>query len=998
MKEKLKCLLFLIVLVLLNPIAKVKADTYSDQFNEVYMWIPNTYLAKEKPGTEPDYFQLSMITRKSNNQFVYCIEIHADLSPVNTYTGYDYNQSKFANLTPEQWQRIQLLAYYGYGYKDDTIDHSDIKWYSVTQYMIWQTVPHGYDIYFTDTLVGTRITRFEDEMKEMEKLLASHYTIPDFGSKNFEMSAGGTLKLTDKNGVLSKYNIVNNDNIVAKKNSNELVINAKNIGNGTITLTKKDFRFSLPPIIYVEGDSQKVIEVGSYDPVSTSIKINIKGGKISIHKQDSDTNLSEPQGGASLKGAVYGIYKEDGSYVDQIVTDENGYATSDYLPSLGRYYLQEISPSEGYELDTQKYYFDIETNNLSVDIKVKEKVIEREYTITKVKASDKTEILTPEANVTFGIYDINDNLIKTLTTDNDGKITFKLPYGKYILKQLSTPVGFEKMKDYEFEISESGPMISKVFSNAEITARVKIIKVDQDGKIISKAGIKFRIKDLSSGEYVCQSVAYPSNKTYCEFATDENGILITPYPLNSGNYQLEEVDELIDGYLWDPNVLKFSINENADIKSSDGFDAVIELRFSNTEVKGQIEINKIGEKVVIKDGYYTYEQIPLPNIVFGLYDESGNLIDKYVTDINGHINIEGLKLGKYILKELKTQKGYILDGKSYEIELKYKDQYTAIVSESFTLNNYLEKGKLVFNKKDITTGKEIPGVKIEIYTDDNELIFTGTTDENGQVIIDNLFIGKFYIIEIEPTTGYKLNKEKVYFEIKENGEIVKAEMTNEKIKGDLEFTKEDLSTSEPLPNTLIEVYKADNDELVFSGKTDEKGKIIIKDLEYGKYYILEKEAPEGYILNKEKMYFEILEDGEIVKANMTNKIITGTLEFTKKDLSTGESLPNTLIEIYNENDELVFLGKTNEEGKIIIKDLEYGKYYILEKEAPEGYILNQEKMFFEILEDGEIVKATMENEKEEMPDTFNADLKDLFKIWGMALSGIILITYGKKQN
>lgn len=97
-------------------------------------------------------------------------------------------------------------------------------------------------------------------------------------------------------------------------------------------------------------------------------------------------------------------------------------------------------------------------------------------------------------------------------------------------------------------------------------------------------------------------------------------------------------------------------------------------------------------------------------------------------------------------------------------------------------------------------------------------------------------------------------------------------MTNEKKKGTLEFTKVDFSTSEPLPNTLIEIFN-EKDELVFSGRTDENGKIIIEELEYGKYYIVESEAPEGYQINNEKMYFEILEDGEIVKCTMTDEKI-----------------------------------------------------------------------------------------------------------------------------
>ena len=108
------------------------------------------------------------------------------------------------------------------------------------------------------------------------------------------------------------------------------------------------------------------------------------------------------------------------------------------------------------------------------------------------------------------------------------------------------------------------------------------------------------------------------------------------------------------------------------------------------------------------------------------------------------------------------------------------------------------------------------------------------------------------------------------FEVKENGEVIKATMKDEDITGKLEFTKVDFSTDEPLPNTLIEIYNAETDELVFSGRTDDKGMIVIDKIKYGKYYILEKEAPEGYQLNTEKMYFEITEDGQIINTDKTD--------------------------------------------------------------------------------------------------------------------------------
>lgn len=134
-------------------------------------------------------------------------------------------------------------------------------------------------------------------------------------------------------------------------------------------------------------------------------------------------------------------------------------------------------------------------------------------------------------------------------------------------------------------------------------------------------------------------------------------------------------------------------------------------------------------------------------------------------------------------------------------------------------------------------------------------------------------------------------------------------------------------------------------------------------MKVGKYYILEKEASTGYVITTEKVYFEVKDNGKIVKAEMQNKPIMGSVEITKVDISTGEVLPNTLIEVYNENDELVFSGRTNEEGKILIENLRYGKYYFIEKEAPEGYQINDEKMWFEILEDGKIVKSELSDEK-----------------------------------
>ena len=933
------------------------------------------------------YSSWYLVDYSFNGRTAYCIEPEIENGTYYQTTS-DFS---ITNYTNEQKERALLIAYYGY----DFPGHQTRAYRAATQALLWENAGSSPVIFSTQRYDNGMIYDISSERNEIERLVSEHYKKPSFNGQNFSANVGETITLTDENNVLSNYEVYSSSNAQVSINGNKLTVKPTTVGKINIKFVKKQYT-SQPYLLYHSPNEQTMLSAGAIDPVYSDVNISSLGGKVDIVKLDKDSNTAVPQGEATLKGAVYGIYDADTDVlIEKITTNEKGIAMSNNLSKLGKFYLKEITASKGYQLDNTKYYFTSTLESPNASIKVKEEVVTRDFRIIKVIASDKTQIMTPESNVRFGIYDRNNKLIKTLTTDEEGKITFNLPYGHYTLKQLNTPSGYEKIKDYNFEVKDLGATINKVFSNAEITARVKVVKVDQDGKIITRAGIKFKIKDLSTGKYICQTVAYPNHKTYCEFETDKNGILITPYPLNSGDYQLEEVDQRIDGYLWNSNPLKFSINENSNIQTTEDFDAILELKFTNQEVKGKIELHKKGEQVVIEDGKFTYKDIPLPNVTFGLYDANGNLIGEYKTDSKGNLVIEGLKLGKYTLKELKTLNGYVLDKNVYTFELAYKDQYTPVVVKTFNLKNKLKKSDLEFSKTDLTTGKGIKNTKVKVYTEDDKLVFTGITDKNGKIVIKNLFVGKFYIVETEAATGYRLSDEKVYFEITEDGKVVKANMTNEKIKGTLEFTKQDLSNDEALPNTLIEIYNAETDELVFSGRTDEEGKIVIKDLEYGKYYILEKEAPEGYTLNDEKMYFEILEDGKIVKSTMKDEKIKGTLEFTKQDLSNDEALPNTLIEIYNaETDELVFSGRTDEEGKIVIKDLEYGKYYILEKEAPEGYTLNDEKMYFEILEDGKVVKANMKDEKiVEVPDTFKNDYL-MLGMSSLIIVGAGIVAYG----
>ena len=835
-------------------IKNVKAETLEMRYqNDIY------YVHVNDDGTGYSSYQLAMFY--VDGKLAYCVEPGLAIYS----TKYDVGGWDVTSLSPEQRKRIELIGYYGYEYPTH---QGNVKYYMAAQELIWKAAKPLSATWSTQKRGGGQIINIEAEKNEIERLISNHLTKPDFNNKTINGVIGDTISLVDSNNVLSEFSVYDASSNDVQINGNRLDIKVNRTGENQIKFIRKNYDNDIN-LVYYNSNSQKLAHTRLSDPVTAKLNLNIVAGTVKINKLDKDTNKNKAQGEGSLKGAVYDIFNENDEYITSVTTDELGQAVSVNLPSLGHYYLKEKTPSKGYTLDETKYEFDMTKENLNQNINVYEKVISKSYDITKVYACNKTGIMIPEQNVEFGIYDKNNKLVLKKTTDKDGKIYFTLPYGSYTLRQLTTTKGYEKIEDYNFEIKDVGEKVNKIFSNAKITSKIKIIKVDENDQRVKKAGIKFKIKNIDTNKYVCQKITYPNEKTICEYETTSDGTLITPYPLNYGNYQVEEVDEKITGYLWNKTPLKFSINENSTIVKN-GDDSIIELRFKNTEVKGKITINKFGEKFTIEKNKYSYTTKKLENVLFGVYDEDKNLIKRIYTDKNGYAEITNLKLGVYYIKELQTPKGYILDNKEYKIELTYKDQYTSIVTSNINLKNYLEKGTLEFTKTDFVSSEVIPNTLIEIYDENDKLIFTGKTDKKGKIIIDDLKLGKYYIVEKEPATGYTITTEKVYFEIKENKEIVRAEMKDKPITGILEFTKTDVSTSEALPNTLIEIYN-EKDELIFSGRTNKNGKIIIQGLRYGKYYIVEKEAPEGYNLNPNKMYFEILEDGKIVKATMTDE-------------------------------------------------------------------------------------------------------------------------------
>ena len=783
-KKIMKISMFLLIMcnVFINSFIKVNAA--SNDTNVVHYWVPGIF--SHKTNDINKFSQLSYIY--ANGVLAYCIEPGVELFEGTYSSSTDFS---VANISEETKEKLELIATYGY----NTTNHRTDKYYAATQELIWRELGLK-TIYWTTEKQGGDAIDLSKEKNEILRLIEERTKLPSFTTNEKIKINVGTVTLEDSNNILQNYDIVYSNADNAYIDGNKLNIHNSTAKDVRIMLKEKNITTGTS-FVYIKPGSQNVGTFMLGDPGLISLNFELIGGSLEINKKDMDTNLSTPQGDATLKGAEYDLLDENRNFVTKLITNENGtYKTDKILLPNKKYILKETKASNGYELDTNEYIINITSDNLDIKIDVLEKVIERKVEMFKVFASDKTQILKGEPNITFDVFLKSSNKkVVSLTTDENGYMSTVLPYGTYIFKQINTTPNHEKVKDFEITIDEnSSKTIYKVISNAEIKAKLKLVKIDNDSNnIIIRNGIKFKIKNIDTNEYVCQTITYPTQEKICVFETN-NGMFITPYVLNSGNYQIEELEEqIIDGYVWNSNPLRFSITDDSEFIYDDEYGVIQEVKFSNKQVKGEIEINKYGEEVEISNGEFKYNEIKLDGVEFelyangDLYSQDGTLIYKdkeLITTfktVDGYYKLENLYLGKYYLIEKDSVLNHVIDSKPFYFELKYKDQYTDIISLSFDFKNYLPKGTLEFTKTDLVSGNPIPNTWIEIYTDKDELIFSGYTDENGKIIINDLFVGKGYIIEKESADGYQITDEIIEFEILENGQVIKAVMTNEKI-------------------------------------------------------------------------------------------------------------------------------------------------------------------------------------------------------------------------
>lgn len=434
-----KILVFLITILGISVIDTINVNAQSTSFYEGE-YIDDVYVNKAKGGII--YYQKARFFRRNgDNKFSYCIE---------PFTMFDENSAyepslTANNLSTEQMNRIKEIIHFGYGYKNHT--HAD--WYALTQFMVWQESDHSGDYYFTDSLNGNRISKFEDAMNEINYLINNYHTLPSFSNNTLNLVEDESITITDNNNVLSKYTS-NNSN--AKIVGNNLVITNLKEGTHKIELTRTDIGDDDIPLFYNSSTSQNMVTVGKLEPIKTYLTINVNRTKIEILKIDSNTNSIKPTGSAELIGAKYQILDKNMEVLKELTIDKDNKA---YVTNLkyGKYYIKEIKPGKGYTLDDKFYEIEISENSPIKEITLKNKVIEKEIEIDKKYGEDNN--FSGEKGISFDIYDSNKKLVDTITTNDNGKAKITLPYGTYLVKQRNTTDGYTSIDDFKIEVKDT---------------------------------------------------------------------------------------------------------------------------------------------------------------------------------------------------------------------------------------------------------------------------------------------------------------------------------------------------------------------------------------------------------------------------------------------------------------------------------------------------------------------------------------------------------------
>ena len=323
----------------------------------------------------------------------------------------------------------------------------------------------------------------------------------------------------------------------------------------------------------------------------------------------------------------------------------------------------------------------------------------------------------------------------------------------------------------------------------------------------------------------------------------------------------------------------------------------------------------------------------------------------------GDIDVTDLPEGDYEWREISTADGYMISSKKAITVTADKTAKTEFINKA----SAPDKGKITIHKRDAETRADLAGAKFEVAAAEDIYVGNGYCIYPKGTVIDTITTGadgiaettkaiykgySYTVTEIEAPKGYSISDEptQTIKLVEQQAEFV-VDFDNEQNTIPFEITKTDISTGELIPDCSFEILN-ENKEQVITGTTDENG-IAKFQLAIGKYFYREISAPDIYEIDDTPYPFEITENDDIVKAEMTNKKKSGSIKVTKT--TTGnlniEGIKFFATGISDTNKDLKFEATTNENGVAMFDKLVIGKYVITEdgSTVPAAYLTADEQ-------------------------------------------------------
>lgn len=824
--------------------------------------------------------------------------------------------------------------------------------------------------------------------------------------------------------------------------------------------------YLLDKTIHKVGAEPKLFTI-EHNLVANDVTEQVMKGNIAIikHTDDGETKIETPENGAEFE--VYlkssgSFEKADKDERDTIVCDENGFAQTKDMP-YGVYTVHQTKGWEGRELmkdfdvfisqDGQTYRYLINNANFESYIKV-------------VKKDAETGKTIPYAGAGFQIYDPDGNkvsmtftyptptTIDTFYTDADGQLVTpeKLDYGKgYLLVEVQAPYGYVlDSTPVSFDVTEKNSTqeggITLIKVDKPNMAQKGTISVEKTGEVFFGVNVSgeededviyqpvYKVKGLAGAVYEITAdedvitpdgtLRYHKGDVVDTVTTDEDGTAKSK-ELYLGKYTVVETKA--------PTGMVINKEKHSVELTYAGQDVAVTetaTSFVNERQKVKISLEKILEQ---NETFGIGKNDEIKNISFGLYakedivSSSGTvipadgLIEIITLDENGAATANtDLPFGSYYIKEITTDKHYILSDTQYPFTFKYAGQDTETVeikvNDGKPIENKLIYGS-VSGKKIDENGEALGGALIGIFkADETEFtkehaIMTATSEKDGSFSFAKVPYGKWIVREIEAPEGFVLDDTSYEVNIGENEQVIEVEITDEYIHGNIELIKVDADYPDnKLTGATFEVYKDvngdgkldDGDELIGNLEETATGIYEMKELLYGKYLVKETKAPEGFVLDK-GVYSVFIEKDETtykvenkVGVGFINEAMKGNLKI-KKTSSDGKVEGFTFRVTGVNGYDSTFT--TDKNGEISVDGLRIGEYTVSEvsDNVSAGYILPADKKV--TVKVGETVEIEMHNELRDTPKTGDDRKTGLWvALAGASAIGIVATVVASKRK